>query len=145
MNKKIIIGLFVGLVSATPFLASAVVMMPPPVPPPEQSPRVCGLLSRNLSRGSQGDDVRGLQEFLLRDGYLQASATGYFGPMTARAVSQWQSAEGIQRVGAFGPLSRARLKIRCGGNGDLLSVSPNSGTAPLTVIVTSKIGDSGGV
>src|SRR3989344_6829889 len=53
--------------------------------------RICSILKRSLSQGTQGDDVRGLQEFLSAEGYLSANATGYFGPMTAQAVAKWQS------------------------------------------------------
>ena len=76
--------------------------------------RICSILARNLSRGAQGDDVRGLQEFLNAEGYLSASATGYFGPLTAQAVARWQASEGVSAVGAFGPMSRERMRMWCG-------------------------------
>lgn len=105
--------------------------------------RVCDVLVRNLDRGAEGDDVRGLQEYLYENKFLSASPTGYFGEMTANAVRKWQSSEGISTAGAFGPMSRERLKIWCGGNqgGDVLSASPQKGAAPLSVTFTSKIGD----
>ncbi len=107
------------------------------------TPRICALLNRNLSRGHSGDDVRGLQEFLSSEGYLSASATGYFGPATASAVAKWQASEGVTSIGSLGPISRERIKIRCGnlGNG-LLHVSPQKGAAPLMVVVTAKTGDA---
>ena len=79
--------------------------------------RVCELLTRNLDRGAEGDDVRGLQEYLYENKFLTVTPTGYFGSMTADAVGKWQSSEGISKAGAFGPMSRERLKIWCGGNG----------------------------
>src|SRR3989344_2161184 len=99
--------------------------------------RICSILKRDLSQGTQGDDARGLQEFLSAEGYLSANATGYFGPMTAQAVAKWQSSEGVTAVGNFGPMSRERLKIWCGGGGSVgnrnFSASPLRGSAPLTV------------
>ena len=79
--------------------------------------RVCSLLKRTLAQGAQGDDVSGLQEYLIAGGYLSASSTGYYGPLTARAVAKWQADEGVDSVGVFGPLSREHLKIRCGQPG----------------------------
>jgi peptidoglycan hydrolase-like protein with peptidoglycan-binding domain len=100
--------------------------------------RICALLNRNLNVGISGDDVKGLQEFLAEQGYLTASATGYFGQLTAQAVARWQASEGVSAVGSFGPLSRERLKAWCGGGGapnkERFSASPTRGEAPLTVL-----------
>lgn len=108
--------------------------------------RICYLLSRNLDRGAEGDDVRGLQEYLYENKFLTVAPTGYFGSMTADAVKKWQSKEGVSALGVFGPLSRERLKVWCGGNhggssSDVLSATPQKGNAPLAVVFTSKIGD----
>src|SRR3989344_4618252 len=100
--------------------------------------RICAILNRNLSQGTRGDDVRGLQEFLSAEGYLSASATGYFGPMTANAVARWQASQGVSAVGAFGPMSRERIKIWC-GEGSMLTASPRSGNAPLDVTFTARV------
>lgn len=89
----------------------------PALTPPAYKHRVCSALVRNLSQGIEGEDVRGLQEFLSSQGHFSGNATGYFGPMTARAVAQWQASEGVQSIGSFGPLSRERLRIWCGGGG----------------------------
>src|SRR5690348_15462415 len=45
---------------------------------------ICPQILRSLSRGSTGDDVTSLQAF------LGVSQTGYFGPLTERAVSSFQ-------------------------------------------------------
>lgn len=100
--------------------------------------RICYLLTRDLRTGAQGDDVRGLQEYLRENKFLAVEPTGYFGEMTANAVRQWQVQEGVSAVGAFGPISRERLKIWCGGgwggNQERFSASPTRGDAPLTVV-----------
>jgi peptidoglycan hydrolase-like protein with peptidoglycan-binding domain len=113
------------------------------MPQASANARICTLINRNLSRGYSGDDVRGLQEFLTTQGFLNASATGYFGPATASALAKWQSQNGVSAIGSFGPLSRERIKKWCNNSGNaLLQVSPQKGSAPLTVTVTSKTGDA---
>jgi len=101
--------------------------------------RVCTLLTRSLSQGMSGDDVRGVQEFLQSGGFLSVPPTGYFGPLTSQAVAKWQSREGLSQVGVFGPLSRERLKHWCGGgsawsNVERFTTSPTRGSAPLSVV-----------
>lgn len=100
--------------------------------------RVCALLQRNLSHGMSGDDVRSMQEFLQSEGFLKATPTGYFGALTGQAIAQWQAREGLSPVGAFGPMSRERIKAWCGGGGwsnqERFSAIPTRGEAPLTVV-----------
>src|SRR3990167_5624989 len=101
--------------------------------------RICSILARNLSRGAQGDDVRGLHEFLNAEGYLSASATGYFGPLTAQAVARWQASEGVSAVGAFGPMSRERMRMWCGNprpQACTMEYNPVCGAKPIVCITT---------
>ena len=98
--------------------------------------RVCPQILRQLSQGTSGEDVRGLQA------YLGVSQTGYFGPMTASAVAQFQSSEGISQVGAVGPQTRAAFARRCGGGNTAgFSAAPTSGAAPLSVTFRASAGD----
>ncbi|TSC78374.1 MAG: hypothetical protein G01um101429_834, partial [Parcubacteria group bacterium Gr01-1014_29] len=71
-------------------------------------------LTRSLRRGSSGDDVKQLQEFLAQDKdvYPQGLATGFFGPATERAVKRFQEKNGIEPVGIVGPITRAKLNER---------------------------------
>src|SRR3989344_3173805 len=108
------------------------------VTPTPNKHRICSILKRNLSQGTQGDDVRGLQEFLSAEGYLSANATGYFGPMTAQAVAKWQTSEGVSAVGSFGPISRERVKVWC-GTADRFSAMPQRGPAPLAVTFKTNV------
>ncbi len=121
--------------------ASSTVTAVPVASPPA---RICALINRNLSRGQSGEDVRSLQEFLSTEGYLNTSATGFFGPATAQAVANWQMKNDISALGSFGPMSRARIKVWCGNNSNpsLLQVWPQKGNAPLVVTVISKTGDA---
>ena len=101
--------------------------------------RICGVLpQRSLGIGVSGSDVSEIQQFLKAEGYFSANATGYFGPATASAVAKWQAAQGLNTAGAFGPLSRERLKIWC-GNQERFSATPTNGSAPLSVTFSTWI------
>ena len=69
-------------------------------------------LTRSLSRGSSGDDVRKLQEFLSKDKeiYPNGLITGFFGSLTEVAVKKWQEKHGIESVGIVGPKTIAKLQ-----------------------------------
>lgn len=100
------------------FKCSSSTTIPPLPPAPGVQPvfehRVCKVMYRNLSQGTQGDDVRSLQEFLSAEGHLSTNATGYFGPMTVQAVAKWQGLQGVPSVGSVGPITRERIKAKCG-------------------------------
>lgn len=68
-------------------------------------------LVQNLSLGSQGEQVSVLQALLAANPsiYPQGLITGYFGPLTERAVKQYQAENGIEQVGIVGPQTRAKL------------------------------------
>lgn len=69
-------------------------------------------LTRNLSIGSQGDDVRWLQEFLIENGvYSEARITGYFGILTRNAVIKFQQKYGIfPQIGYVGVKTRTKIQ-----------------------------------
>ena len=50
-----------------------------------------------LKKGSRGQQVKDLQEF------LEITADGDFGPGTEKAVKAWQSANGLTADGIVGP------------------------------------------
>jgi len=75
--------------------------------------------SRNLTIGSQGEDVRQLQIFLNSKGYLIATSgsgspgkeSTLFGEKTKQALMKYQSAKGITpATGYFGPTTRAYIE-----------------------------------
>ena len=78
---------------------------------------LCISIDRNLGVGTQGDDVKSLQEMLRGDGDFTASSTGFFGPLTAQAVEHFQMKNGIasSTTGFVGPLTRDFFSRRCGG------------------------------
>ena len=107
------------------------------MPQPDSSQhRVCAMLKRSLASGIQGDDVRGLQEFLAQEGFFAGTPTGYYGRLTEGAVRSWQAKEGVPTLGVFGPLSKGRMMMRCGEgvNKERFSASQTRGDAPLTVV-----------
>lgn len=69
------------------------------------------IFTRNLTTGTQGDDVEILQKFLIDNGFLKITTpTNYFGALTKTALSSWQTSVGISPAsGFFGPISRKRI------------------------------------
>lgn len=73
---------------------------------------------RDLTLGSQGDDVTALQVLLIAKdsgpaakALASAGATGYFGAMTQSALAEYQRAEGISpATGYYGALTRAHIQ-----------------------------------
>lgn len=80
---------------------------------------VGSLFVRNLTLGSQGEDVRKLQQFLNARGAVVARSglgspgneTTYFGPATKAALAVYQAKKSISpSSGYFGPLTRAAIQ-----------------------------------
>ena len=92
-------------------------------------------LTRSLDDGMSGADVSSLQTFLAKDTtlYPQGLVTGYFGNLTAAAVSRFQTRNGIEAVGRVGPITRAALNAQMGG---VVSNPGNAGSAPIIYSVT---------
>ncbi|MEK7579985.1 MAG: peptidoglycan-binding protein [Patescibacteria group bacterium] len=68
-------------------------------------------LTRNLFAGSRGDDVKWLQDFLVKQGvYQEAKTTGYFGSLTRAAAIRFQQKYGIfPQIGYVGVKTRAKI------------------------------------
>src|SRR3989344_255733 len=125
----------------------------------------CPQIGRSLKSGDSGEDVSRLQQFLARDPaiYPEALVTGYYGGLTQRAVERWQAKFNIVSSGSpestgygvVGPRTAAAISIICAGGsingisgvgsgatspvGGFISITPVSGTAPLTVNVTVTV------
>ena len=112
----------------------------------------CVTLTYNLYAGTTDATTNGevtkLQNFLIAGGYMEGSATGFFGPITEKGVQKYQAGNGIVSSGSpdttgygfVGPQTRAAMSAGCSGGTAALSVTPKSGAAPLTVTFTSNIG-----
>ena len=95
-------------------------------------------MTRVLTIGSRGKDVLCLQEYLIEEGYLEVSATSYFGSATRAAVQNWQRDNGVSAVGTFGPASRAvyaRLiaNASSGSQDDSAVTPPTSASASVII------------
>ncbi len=62
-------------------------------------------LTRALSPGMYGEDVKALQRFLSKDQviYPEGLVTGYYGPATKRAIIRLQVKNNLEQVGRVGP------------------------------------------
>lgn len=93
--------------------------------PPNSAPAptvTCVNIAYSLGYGSTDYYTKGsvsqLQQFLVGQGYFNAVylGTGRFGPITGRAVVQYQAAHGVSPVGVVGPITRATIYNQtCGG------------------------------
>lgn len=68
-------------------------------------------LTRSLTLGMSGDEVKALQELLASDSevYPEGLTTGFFGALTEKAVKRFQKKHGIEQVGSVGPKTLAKL------------------------------------
>lgn len=68
------------------------------------------VFAQDLRFGSSNNDVKRLQDALINENLLgNTSATGYFGPLTLRAVVAYQGRHSLPMTGFVGPLTRAKL------------------------------------
>lgn len=68
-------------------------------------------LTKNLREGMTDEEVKVLQELLALDPtvYPEGLVTGYYGPLTTKAVMKFQEKYGIETVGMVGPKTLAKL------------------------------------
>lgn len=92
--------------------------------------RSAPVFSRTLRRGQHGADVKTLQTWLGDVGY-GVPVTGFFGPLTQRAVRRFQRSHGLRPVsGSVGRRTAARLLtvVRKVARGSHLPNSPANGS-----------------
>jgi peptidoglycan hydrolase-like protein with peptidoglycan-binding domain len=80
------------------------------------SPLTMCTFNRDLTLGSQGDDVSNLQYFLQTRGYLGTSGEdkGYFGASTQAALIKFKTSIGIYPAdGYFGAMTRQKVTEQC--------------------------------
>ncbi|MEA3453147.1 MAG: peptidoglycan-binding protein [Patescibacteria group bacterium] len=68
-------------------------------------------ITRQLSRGMSNEEVTLLQELLATDPevYPEALITGYFGPLTERAVKRFQKKMRVELAGRVGPKTMSKI------------------------------------
>ena len=100
-------------------------------------------LTRQLRQGMTGDDIEALQEALASDPniYPEGLITGYFGPLTEKAVKRFQKKNGIEQVGEVGPKTRAAFHAWWGDASTTASALP-PGLAKKQVQNTWQLGST---
>jgi len=128
--KKIILS-FAGLAAVSIFILSAQA-----VSVQADTASSCITLSHNLRYQTNdavtGGDVTRLQTLLIAKGYLNTTASGYFGALTLAAVKKYQVASGVDATGYVGPLTRTSI------NNSQCTVSPAHPINPLSPPITSS-------
>lgn len=80
---------------------------------PSADADMCGVsFTQALRTGSTGAEVTNVQKVMVRKGFLvmpAGVAYGYYGKLTANAVSAYQASKMLPQVGVVGPLTRAEL------------------------------------
>ena len=64
--------------------------------------------------GSRGKEVIAIQKLLKEYGLFDEEITGYYGPITEKAVKRFQKANGIAQTGIAGPQTLAKMGISIG-------------------------------
>jgi peptidoglycan hydrolase-like protein with peptidoglycan-binding domain len=87
-----------------------------------------GQLLVTLNQGSKGENVKLLQQLLASDPsiYPEGTISGFFGPLTAKAVKRFQKKHGIEQAGNVGPKTLKKLN-ELFGNRENHGTSTNSG------------------
>src|SRR3990167_8985799 len=90
--------------------------------------------ARSLTSGLSGADVKTLQTQLIAKGYLSASATGYFGPLTLAAVKKFLCDNTIvcsgSSYGIVGPRTQAVLGLTSTGSVGASTAHAPAGVTP---------------
>jgi len=100
----------------------------------------CPSLFRNLSRNSRGEDVRGLQWFLVAEGVLTSeSTTGLYGKWTEIAVQDWQKKKGIVSSGAPESTGFGAVGLRTRAAIGLVCANPTKPLSATAINVLARI------
>lgn len=98
-----------ALAAAAPAVVATAPAIPPTPAPATVSTTASFLFTTQLSTGTSGTEVTELQKLLSSLGFLTVAPTGFYGSLTASAVSQFQAAHGLPTVGRVGPATLALL------------------------------------
>ncbi len=155
MWKKLLISLFGSSLMLTPALVFAQVGDVDPNGPTSQCVSLTYPMRYQSRDIKTNGEVSTLQDFLQTKGYLDSEPTGYFGPLTKRAVQKFQSDSGLISEGFVGVLTRAKIAEASGcttaNNGGVVNTvqptftaSPATGFAPLLVSFSSSFENTAG-
>jgi peptidoglycan hydrolase-like protein with peptidoglycan-binding domain len=121
LSRHITVAGFVGPITRAALNAEQIPLPQPVTPMATSTLSIASTtFTRDLTIGSEGDDVKNLQVYLNSHGFPIAPTgagssgyeTGYFGILTQAALARFQKANGITpAIGYFGPVTRAKLKL----------------------------------
>lgn len=66
-------------------------------------------ITSNMNRGSQTDEVKVLQSWLINNGHPEVKPDGIYGPVTENAVKAFQRQNGLTPDGVVGPQTRGKM------------------------------------
>ena len=112
-----------------------------------------------LKYGDEGDDVKEIQDYLIAQNLLHATADGYYGASTVKAIKDFQSALGLDVDGVCGAMTYKLLRAAAYDEIDVTTYKPgdyvpepsnvpqNSFVAPIlsAVNVVSEVAQHAGV
>lgn len=122
-TKQTIVVYAAGGVAPSAIPTTVATTIAPPITTPTPT-SATGTFTLALKIGSEGDEVLRLQTLLLKLGFFSGTPSGYYGALTAAAVSKFQAAHGLAQVGVVGAQTRAAL------NGSTPSTSSGQATSP---------------
>lgn len=93
---------------------------------------------QDLDAGAESDGVARLQTALERLDYIDR-VTGYYGPITADAVSTFQQDNGIDMTGAYGPITRMALATRLHPAPAHEAAADEVGVTPLGLVTAETV------
>jgi len=107
-------------------------------------------ITKSLKVGSENSEVKALQKALAQDKtiYPEGKITGYYGPLTVKAIKRFQTKYGIEPVGYVGPQTRKKLNEIYGAtavssSGTGTSTGSAGATAPAVSGTTLPTGQAG--
>ncbi len=95
-----------------------------------------------MSTGSQGSNVKTLQQDLTKLGYYSGSITGHYGNLTAAAVAAFQRANGLSADGVAGSKTLAKIATALSSKSSA-STSTTQSTASQTTTAATSSSSSG--
>ena len=105
------------------------------------------LVPRTLQRGASGNDVKEVQGFLKRfpNIYPEGLETGYYGPLSEKAIGRLQEILGLEQVGIVGPQTQKKMNELSAATlrkqpPKIFSVSPTEAAIDTTKITLSGRG-----
>lgn len=94
----------------------------------QTKPTGLNLITSTLNRGSVGDQVKALQQYLNGLGYDVGKLDSIYGPKVEAAVKQFQLDNGLKADGIFGPKSVGKAQAL--GSTSTAAGAPGTGKAP---------------